>query len=47
MPRNYLNGHGKTGDWRRDKVEKWLGEVAANQDDADKYDSTNPSYLKK
>ena len=47
MPRNYLNGHGKTGDWRRDEVEKWLGEVTANQEDADKYDSTNLSYLRK
>lgn len=47
MPRNYLNGHERIGDWKRDEAEKWLGEITANQDDADKYDSTNPNFLRK
>ena len=47
MPRNYLNGHEKIGDWIRDKADKWLTEVTGNQDDADKYDSTYPNFLRK
>ena len=47
MPTNYLKGHEKIGDWKRDKVEYLLKDVTKNKDDADKYDSTNPNFLKK
>jgi hypothetical protein len=47
MPRNYLKGHEKIGDWKRDKADRWLSEITGNQDDADKYDSTKPNFLKK
>jgi predicted metal-binding protein len=46
MPRNYLNAHSNTGDWKRDDAYKWLGEITGNAEDADKYDSTNPDFLK-
>ena len=46
MPRNYLNAHDSIGDWKRDNATKWLGEIT-NHGDADKYDSTNPNFLKK
>jgi hypothetical protein len=47
MPRNYMNAHEQIGDWKRDAAAKWLNEIACNNKDADKYDSTNPNFLKK
>ena len=47
MPPNYEKSHGEIGDWERDCAEKWLVEISGNKADADKYDSTNPNFLKK
>ena len=47
MPANHIKSHGKIGDWKRDNGEGWLTEITGDQDDADKYDSTNPNFLKK
>ena len=47
MPSNYIKAHTKTGDWKRDDAEKWLKEIKRSQGDSDKYDSTNPNFLKK
>lgn len=47
MPRNYLNTHNRIGDWKRDRADKWLTPITRNSNDADKYDSTNPNFLKK
>jgi len=47
MPRNYLNTHDHIGDWKRDGAAKWLTEVTRDTGGADKYDSTNPNFLKK
>jgi hypothetical protein len=47
MPRNYLDAHERIGDWKRDDATRWLGGITGNLEDADKYDSTNPNFLKK
>jgi hypothetical protein len=47
MPSNYIKTHSKEGNWKRDSVDKWLKDITGNQEDADKYDSTNPNFLKK
>jgi predicted metal-binding protein len=47
MPRNYLNAHGTIGDWKRDDAYNWLAEITGDAEDADKYDSTSPGFLKK
>ncbi|MFA5869507.1 MAG: CGGC domain-containing protein, partial [Candidatus Bathyarchaeia archaeon] len=47
MPANYIKGHTKSGDWKRDGAERWLAEITGDQAKADKYDSTNPNFLKK
>jgi predicted metal-binding protein len=47
MPRNYLDAHERIGDWKRDDAAKWLGEITGSLEDADKYDSTNPNFLRK
>jgi len=47
MPANYIKAHTKAGDWKRDGAEKWLKEITGDQAKADKYDSTNPNFLKK
>jgi len=47
MPANYVKFHGEIGDWERDRAERWLVGISGNKADADKYDSTNPNFLKK
>lgn len=47
MPSNYLVAHIGIGDWKRDRAYKWLSEITGNDEDAHKYDSTNPSFLRK
>jgi hypothetical protein len=47
MPSNYIKAHTKAGDWKRDGGEQWLKDITGSQKDADKYDSTNPNFLKK
>jgi len=47
MPANYIKAHTKAGDWKRDGADKWLKGITGSQGDADKYDSTNPNFLKK
>ena len=47
MPRNYMNSHEEIGDWKRDGAARWLREITRNEKDANKYDSTNPNFLKK
>jgi predicted metal-binding protein len=47
MPRNYLNAHGIIGDWKRDDADNWLAGITGDAEDAGKYDSTSPDFLKK
>lgn len=47
MPANYTKSHSTAGDWQRDGAAKWLADITGSKDDADKYDSTNPNFLKK
>ncbi len=47
MPANYVKMHAKAGDWKRDAADKWLKDISKSPEDADKYDSTNPNFLKK
>jgi hypothetical protein len=47
MPANYVKVHSKIGDWGRDGADKWLKSITGDGEDADKYDSTNPNFLKK
>jgi predicted metal-binding protein len=47
MPSNYIKAHTKAGDWKRDGADKWLEGITGSQENADKYDSTNPNFLKK
>jgi len=47
MPRNYLKTHEIIGDWKKDGAEQWLSDITQDCEDADKYDSTNPNFLKK
>ncbi len=47
MPANYIKFHGAIGDWKRDGANKWLVDVTGKREDADKFDSTNPNFLKK
>ncbi len=42
-----MNTHDEMGDWKRDGAARWLPEITRNEKDADKYDSTNPNFLKK
>jgi len=46
MPSNYIRAHAKAGDWKRDGADVWLKDITGSQEDADKYDSTNPNFLK-
>ncbi len=47
MPCNYLKAHETIGDWKKDNADQWLRDITQNSEDADKYDSTNPNFLKK
>ncbi len=47
MPANYIKAHSKAGDWKRDGADQWLKHITGDQAKADKYDSTNPNFLKK
>jgi predicted metal-binding protein len=47
MPANYVKAHTKIGDWKQDEADQWLEHITGDEDDADKYDSTNPNFLKK
>ena len=47
MPRNYIDAHEEIGDWKRDGAAEWSLGITRNEKDADKYDSTNPNFLKK
>jgi len=47
MPRSYLKTHEIIGDWRKDRAEQWLSDITQDSEDADKYDSRNPNFLKK
>lgn len=47
MPANYVKTHVEAGDWKLDGADKWLRDISKSPDDADKYDSTNPNFLKK
>ena len=46
MPANYVKAHEKAGDWKHNGAERWLTEISGDREDADKYDSTNPNFLK-
>jgi predicted metal-binding protein len=47
MPSNYVKAHAAIGDWKRDSADSHLGDLTADKSASDKYDSTNPSFLKK
>jgi hypothetical protein len=47
MPANYIASHAAVGDWKADGADRWLKDVTGVPDDADKYDSTNPNFLKR
>ena len=47
MPRNYLNAHKSIGDWKRDQAANGWERSRRTHEDADKYDSTNPNFLKR
>jgi len=46
MPQNYIDAHGKAGDWDRDEAREFLENVMGDPEKARKYDSTNPNFLK-
>ena len=46
MPQNYIDAHGKAGDWERDGVEKYSKKITGDPEKAKKYDSTDPNFLK-
>lgn len=46
MPANYIASHAKIGDWSRDGAHEWLKEITGDAASADKYDSTNPNFLR-
>jgi len=46
MPQNYIDAHGKAGDWERDDAREFLKNVTGDPEAARKYDSTNPNFLK-
>jgi len=46
MPQNYIDAHGKAGDWDRDEAHEFLKNVMGDPEKARKYDSTNPNFLK-
>lgn len=46
MPQNYIDAHGKAGDWDRDDAREFLKNVMGDPEKARKYDSTNPNFLK-
>jgi predicted metal-binding protein len=46
MPQNYIDAHGKAGDWDRDNAHELLKNVMGDPEKARKYDSTNPDFLK-
>ena len=47
MPQNYIEAHLKAGDWDRDGAWDFLKNVTGDPEAANKYDSTNPNFLKK
>jgi predicted metal-binding protein len=47
MPQNYIEAHLKAGDWDRDGAWDFLKNVTGDPEKANKYDSTNPKFLKK
>ena len=47
MPQNYVDNHGRIGDWDRDHAEEHMGNIAGDRAAAQKYDSTRPDFLKK
>lgn len=47
MPQNYIEAHLKAGDWDRDGAWDFLKNVTGDTEAANKYDSTNPNFLKK
>lgn len=46
MPQNYIDAHEKAGDWARDDVMKYLKKITGDPEQAKKYDSTDPNFLK-
>jgi predicted metal-binding protein len=46
MPQNYIDAHGKAGDWDRDNAHEFLKNVMGDPEKARKYDSTDPDFLK-
>lgn len=46
MPANYVRSHSELGDWKRVGADRWLKDIVGDEGDADKYDSTNPGFLK-
>ena len=46
MPQNYIDAHGKAGDWDRDDAHEFLKNVMGDPEKARKYDSTDPNFLK-
>ena len=47
MPANYVVGHGKAGDWKKDNLQKYLQNLVDDKAASDRYDSTRPDFLKK
>ena len=46
MPTNYITAHEKAGDWNKGNLRKYLQIIVDDEPSSNRYDSTNPNFLK-
>ena len=46
MPTNYIKAHEKAGDWNKGNLRKYLQTIVDDEPSSNRYDSTNPNFLK-